>query len=211
MRAAIYARYSSENQREDSIEDQVRECTETIHRRGWTVVAVYEDKALSGQLSEEQRPGFQAMMEAAKHRAFDILVVDDSSRLSRDTADALRALSVLDFYGVKFIGRSDGIDTTQNGSRLLFGIKAAMSEEFLRDLAAKTHRGLEGRARKGYNPGGCPFGYRSAPVMENGRGQGSRLTVYEPEAEVVRRIFRLRVGDGEQRPLSLREIAYGLN
>jgi DNA invertase Pin-like site-specific DNA recombinase len=164
MRAAIYARYSSEGQREASIEDQVRECTETICRRGWTGAAVYEDKALSGQLGEEQRPGFQAMMDAAKHRAFDVLVVDDSSRLSRDTADALRALSVLDFYGIKFIGRSDGIDTTQNRSRLLFGIKAAMNEEFLRDLAEKTHRGLEGRARQGLSAGGLPYGYRSGPV-----------------------------------------------
>jgi site-specific DNA recombinase len=118
MRAAIYARYSSENQREASIEDQVRECRQDAERRGWTVTAVYSDAALSGSLGEDQRPGFQAMMDAAKGKVFDVLIVDDASRLSRDTADALRALTVLDFYGVKFIGRSDGIDTTVNASRI---------------------------------------------------------------------------------------------
>ncbi len=212
MKAAIYARYSSEGQREASIEDQVRECAEAIVRRGYEVVAVFQDKALSGSLGEEQRPGFQQMMEAAKSKTFDVLIVDDSSRLSRDTSDALRTLKVLDFYGVKFIGRSDGIDTTQNASRLLFGIKAAMSEEFLRDLAAKTHRGLEGRARKGYSAGGLPFGYRSQPVYgERGEIVGYRKIVHESEAAIVRRIFRLFVGDEAPGPLSARAIACRLN
>jgi site-specific DNA recombinase len=152
------------------------------------------------------------MMDAAKQKAFDVLVVDDSSRLSRDTADALRALSVLDFYGIKFIGRTDGIDTTQNGSRLLFGIKAAMSEEFLRDLADKTHRGLEGRARRGYSAGGLPYGYRSEPVTgERGEIIGYMKTMHEAEAAIVRRIFRLYVGDEALGPLSPRAIAHLLN
>ncbi len=92
MKAAIYVRYSSDNQRESSLEDQERLCRQEADRLGYSVVEVYEDAALSGTLGEDQRPGFAAMMEAAKRKAFDALIVDDSSRLSRDTSDALRAL-----------------------------------------------------------------------------------------------------------------------
>ena len=55
MRAAIYARYSSDNQREASIEDQVRICRDRIEREGWTLVEVYSDAAVSGATT--LRPG----------------------------------------------------------------------------------------------------------------------------------------------------------
>src|SRR5207247_5270915 len=97
-------------------------------------------------------------------------------------------------------------------SRLLFGVKSAFSEEFLRDLAEKTHRGLEGRARAGFSPGGLPYGYRSGPAYDDQhRIIGFRRTVFESEAEVVRRIFRLYIGDESPGPLSPRQIAHLLN
>jgi len=158
--------------------------------------------------------GFREMMAAASRREFDVLVVDDSSRLSRDSADATVTLRMLDFLGVKFVARADGIDTVANGksSRLLYGIKSAMNEEFLRDLGEKTWRGLEGRVRAGYSAGGLPYGYRSEAVLD-GRGQvvGHKRVIHEPEAEVVRRIFRLYVGDEGGHPHSAREIAHALN
>src|SRR5437867_2773244 len=98
MRAAIYVRYSSENQRESSLQDQERSCRQEAERLGYTVVKVYSDAALSGQLNGDQRPGYQAMQDAAKRREFDVLIVDDSSRLSRDTSDALRTLKRLEFW-----------------------------------------------------------------------------------------------------------------
>src|SRR5439155_5144423 len=160
MKAAVYVRYSSENQRAASLEDQEVECRREAGRLGYEVTKVYKDAALSGQLNEDQRPGFQAMQEAAKRHEFDVLIVDDTSRLSRDQADALRALKRFEFWGVGLIARTDGVNTIQNpkSSRLLFGVKSAFSEEFLRDLAEKTHRGLEGRARNGFSPGGLPYG-----------------------------------------------------
>ncbi len=208
LKAAIYARYSSENQRESSLEDQERLCRQEAERRGWVVVAVEHDAALSGQLSEARRPGFQRLMAAAARREFDVVIVDDASRLSRDTADALNTLRELDFLGIKFVARADGIDTSVNGkgTRLLYTIKSAMAEESIRDLGEKTHRGIEGNVRRGFSVGGHPYGYRSEATPE-----GHRLVVHKPEAEVVRRIFALRVGDGEPRPLSLREIADRLN
>lgn len=172
MKAAVYARYSSESQRASSIEDQVRLCSREAERRGWTVTAIWKDEATSGALAADQRPGFRDMMAAASRHEFDVVMVDDSSRLSRDSADAARALQLLDFLGINFVARSDGIDTVANGksSRLLYGIKSAINEEFLRDLGERTWRGLEGRVRAGYSAGGLPYGYRSEPHMdERGR------------------------------------------
>jgi hypothetical protein len=153
-------------------------------------------------------------MDAAKQREFDVVIVDDASRLSRDPADALGILKRLEFWGVGLIARADGINTITNSksSRLVFNIKGAINEEFLRDLAEKTWRGLEGRARAGYSAGGLPFGYHSQPVTdERGRVVGFRKIVYEPEAETVRRIFRLYVGEEGGTPHSPREIAHLLN
>ena len=210
MRAAIYARYSTEGQREASLEDQERSCRAEADRLGYAVVKVYTDAAISGQLGEAQRPGFQKMQEAARRCEFDCLIVDDASRLSRDQSDALRFLKRFEFWGVGLIARADGVNTLQNpkSSRLLFGVKSAFSEEFLRDLGEKTHRGLEGRARAGFSPGGLPYGYRSEPVLDDrGRVTGFRRVIHEPEAEIVRRIFRLYVGDEGGRPRSPRAIA----
>jgi site-specific DNA recombinase len=221
MRAAIYARYSSENQREASIEDQVRLCRQEAERRAFAVVATWQDAELSGQLTK-RRPGLQAMLAAAKRGEFDVLIVDDAARLSRDGAEAQRLFKRLEFYRVGLIARSDGIDTLANpkSSRLIFGVKSAFNEEFLRDLAEKTWRGLEGRVLAGFSAGGLPYGYRSVPVPDSsGRADrygnpvvvGYRREVYQPEAEVVCRIFRMYVGDEVGRPLSPREITYRLN
>lgn len=185
MRAAIYTRYSSENQRETSLEDQERLCRQEAEHLGYTVTKVYKDAALSGQLGEDQRPGFQAVMDAAKRREFDVLIADDASRLSRNAGDALKIQERLRFLGIGLVARSDGINTVTNpkNSELVFGIKSVINREFLRDLGEKTWRGLEGRARAGLNPGGLPYGYRSEPVYDGQKNiNGYKRTVYEPEA-----------------------------
>ncbi len=209
MRAAIYARYSSDSQRESSLVDQIRVCRQEAERLGYKVAEVFEDAALSGQLNENHRPGSQAMMDAAKGKAFDVLIVDDLSRLSRDTGDALRTLRRLEFWGVGLVARADGVDTVRNpkSSRLLFGVKSAFNEEFLRDLAEKVHRGMEGRVRVGLSPGGLPYGYRSEPIVDDrGRVTGHRRVIHPEEAKVVTRIFGL-YADGR----SPRAIAIALN
>ncbi len=85
----------------------------------------------------------------------------------------------------------------------MFGVKSSFNEEFLRDLAEKTHRGMEGRVRDGLSSGGLPYGYHSEPIIsERGQITGHRRVIHEPEAKVVRRIFQL-YADG----YSAREIA----
>src|SRR2546428_12599746 len=213
LRAAIYCRFSSDTQRQASLVDQERLCRQEADCQGYPVVKVYSDAALSGQLNEDQRPGFQAMQDAAKRREFDVLIVDDASRLSRDQSDALRTLKRFEFWGVGLIARTDGVNTLQNpkSSRLLFGVKSAFSEEFLRDLAEKTVRGMAGRARSGFSAGGLPFGYRSEPAYDDMRRiVGYRQTIYEPEAEVVRRIFEMYAAGQSPRQIARALSAEGI-
>ena len=86
MRAAIYSRFSTDKQTESSIADQVRVCTEYANSQGWTVVSRFEDQGISGA-AIGNRPGCVAMLDAAKARAFDVLLVMDTSRLCGPVED----------------------------------------------------------------------------------------------------------------------------
>jgi site-specific DNA recombinase len=85
MHVAIYARYSSELQRDASIEDQVRICRARIEAEGWQLAATYTDRAISG--SSRLRPGYQKLLEDARAGAFDIVIAEALDRLSRDQED----------------------------------------------------------------------------------------------------------------------------
>ena len=101
MRYAIYARYSSDLQRQSSIEDQVRKCDEYGRAQGWLPVTdcIYTDEAISGVST--QRPGLQRMLAAAisANRPFDVILVDDTSRISRNLSDAVQLFEKLRFAG----------------------------------------------------------------------------------------------------------------
>ncbi len=161
MRAAIYARYSSENQREASIEDQSRNCERGCAQHGLEVTHRFADEAMSG--AKTDRPGYQAVLEGARRGEFDVIVVDEVSRLWRDQEEQWRAVKLLEFLGLHILGVSDGIDTRAGGYRLLLSIRGAMNEEARREVAWRTHRGQEGQARKGYSVGGKLYGYRNMP------------------------------------------------
>ena len=96
MRVALYARYSSDNQKAASITDQYRNCETYAQRQdGWVVTHRYEDRAISGSQNESGRPGYKQMLAEAQARVFDILLVDDLSRLTRDEAELTQAPGVL--------------------------------------------------------------------------------------------------------------------
>lgn len=161
MKAAIYARYSSENQREASIEDQARNCERACSQHGFQITHRFDDQAMSG--AKVDRPGYLALLEAARQHEFDIIIVDEVSRLWRDQEEQWRAVKLLEFRGIHILGVSDGINTQAGGYRLLLSIRGAMNEEARREVAWRTHRGQEGQARKGYNAGGRLYGYRNVP------------------------------------------------
>lgn len=178
MRVAAYARYSSDQQREASLEDQLRNCRAYCARLGWPAPVVFQDAAISGSRSD--RPEYQRLLAGAG--AFDVVLVDDLSRLGRDSEEVQRAVKRLRFAGVRLVGISDGVDTDQKGHKVSVGLRGLMSELYLDDLADKTHRGLTGRALKGASAGGLPYGYRV------GNAPGERI-VDPNQAAVVRRIF----------------------
>lgn len=152
VRAAIYARYSSENQREASIDDQIRICKERISREGWSLVQVFRDAAFSG--ASAFRPGYQALMEGGRDGAFDIVVAEALDRLSRDQEDIAGLFKRLRFAGIRVVTPSEG-----EISELHVGLKGTMNTLFLRDLAAKVHRGLRGRVEAGRSGGGNAYRY----------------------------------------------------
>lgn len=199
MRTACYLRYSSDNQRDASIRDQLRNVEAYCTRMDWPSPAVYQDQAISG--ARNDRPGYQAMHAAAEAGMIDALLVDDLSRLSRDHIESAQAIRRLKYAGVRVIGVSDGVDTARSGYKLEAGLRGLMGELYLDELAAKTHRGLMGQALDGYSAGGLPYGYRSTHD-----GQGYKRTVDDEQARWVRYVFE-RYAAGA----TVRQIADELN
>jgi len=210
-RCAIYARYSSDLQSPTSISDQFRVCESFAERQGWTGVARFEDAALSG-FGVDHRPGYRALVAAAIQSPppFDLILVEDVSRLTRDLSEVLRLYHRLRLKGVDLAGVSDGVSTVNQSGKVTLTVKGLVNELYLDDLRAKTHRGLEGRIARGMSAGGRLFGYRTVSVPDEAhaskRDAPVRFEVDEREAEIVRRIFR-EYADGR----SLKTIAHQLN
>ena len=175
-RAAIYARYSSDNQSNASIEDQVRICRAFIEREGWTYLDAYADRALSG--ASPLRPGYQKLLEDARAGCFEVVVAEALDRLSRDQADVANLYKHLSFLGVRLVTIAEG-----EVSELHVGLKGTMNALFLKDLAQKTRRGLEGRVRQGKSGGGLCYGYKTVP------GKIGDRRIDPDETAVIRRIF----------------------
>ncbi|HRJ13158.1 MAG TPA: recombinase family protein, partial [Alphaproteobacteria bacterium] len=107
MRVAIYARYSSDNQRDASIEDQIRICREHARHQGWQVVETFADHAISG--ASFLRPEYQRMLELARKGVFEIVLAEAMDRLSRDQEHIAALYKQLNFAGVRLITLSEGV------------------------------------------------------------------------------------------------------
>ena len=196
MKAAIYARYSSDNQRPESIDDQVRACLEVAVARGFSVAPehIFSDEAKSGAL--RSRPALERLREAVAAHAVEAVLIDDLSRLSRDNHYLLTLYAEFRFHGVRILSRADSLDSEDDRAKLGFQMRGIVNELFLDDLREKTLRGQKGQKARGFSVGEATFGYKSQPVGEmrvdrrgRPRPEGYRMVVYAPEAEVVRRIF----------------------
>jgi site-specific DNA recombinase len=198
MRAVIYARYSTDNQRVESIEDQFEVCRRYIVRMGWTLTGTYDDAAISG--SSRFRPGFQRLLADAEARRFDVVVCEAVDRLSRKLADTADFHDRLGFAGVKLHATNIGEITP-----IHVGVMGMMAQAYISDLKDKTKRGQLGRARAGKVPGGIAYGYEVVAAPASDMGAGDRRII-PGEAEIVRRIFR-EYGAGK----SSRMIAHELN
>ena len=199
MKVAIYARYSSENQRDASIADQFRICREFAQRHGWQIEREYSDHAISG--ATLMRPGFQAFMAAALRKEFDVVLAEALDRFSRDQEDTAGLFKRLTFAGVNIVTLAEG-DITH----LHIGLKGTMNALFLKELAEKTRRGMRGRVELGKAGGGLCYGYRVVRQLQNGMMTTGEREINSEEAAVVRRIF-----EGYAAGASPKQIAKTLN
>jgi site-specific DNA recombinase len=174
MRAALYARYSTELQRKESIDDQLQACRRVAELQGFEVVGSFTDAAISGGTAE--RPGYQALLSAARAGTFDVIVAEDISRLWRNRAEFGPRSAELEDLGVQLL-TCVGDDTRRDGYGLMISLKAAMAEQYRREVSYRTRRGMEGLARAGKSTGGRLYGY--------GPDKG--------EGAVVARVFRDRL------------------
>ena len=182
-RAVIYARYSSDNQRDASIEDQVRQCRARIDQEGWQRGDIYSDHAISGATT--LRPGYQRMLEDARAGRFEVVVAEALDRLSRDQENIAGLFKQLSFAGVRLITLSEG-----EIGELHVGLKGTMNALYLKDLAYKTRRGLEGRVRQGKSGGGRCFGYEIVNSLDHaGEPVHGERRINQIEAAIIRRIF----------------------
>src|SRR3954468_7659916 len=195
----IYARYSSDNQRDASIADQLRICRTFAARQGWTIADEYSDHAVSG--ATLLRPGFQALMRDALNRRFDVVLAESLDRFSRDQEDTAGLFKRLTFAGVNIVTLAEG-DITH----LHIGFKGTMNALFLKDLAEKTHRGLRGRIEDGKSAGGLCYGYRVVKTISGGTVTTGERQIDPAEATVVERIFREFIAG-----VSPKQIAKNLN
>jgi site-specific DNA recombinase len=198
VKAALYARYSTDMQRGASIDDQFRECDRVARTAGFDVVARFEDKGISGGTAD--RPGYQALLSATRRREFSVIVVEDISRLWRNRAEFGPRSAEFEDFGVHCV-TAVGDDTRRDGWGLIIQIKQAVAEHARREASYRTRRGLEGKAIKGESAGGRAYGYRPASQSAT-----SQVEIIETEAIVVRLIFEL-YADG----VSARAIAERLN
>jgi site-specific DNA recombinase len=203
LRAALYARYSTDKQRESSIEDQLRKAHERAEREGWIIVARHADQGISGAMPVALRSGGKALLADALARRFDILILEGLDRLSREVGDTEAITKRLEHRGIRIIGTSDGYDSEAKGRKVMRIARGLVNELYLDDLREKTHRGLAGQFDRGYHVGGVCFGYRSEA---NPDGKGRRLVIDEAQAEIVRQVFEW-FADG----YSVRHIAHRLN
>ena len=177
----IYARYSSDNQREESIEGQLRECEEYAEKNGITILRSYIDRALSAKT--DNRPEFQSMVQDSAKGLFDTVLVWKLDRLARNRYDSAHYKAVLRRNGVKVVSATENISM---GRRVLFWNPCWKEWRNIirrRNWHRKINRGLTENALKGRNNGGeIPLGYQ---LTEDQHLRSNPLT-----APVVREIYQ---------------------
>ena len=196
MKAVIYARYSSDNQREESIEGQIRECMEYAERNDITVLCNYIDRAMSARTAD--RPEFQRMIRDSEKHLFDIVLVWKLDRFSRDRYDSAHYKHILKKNGVKVLSAKENISEGPEGI-ILESMLEGYAEYYSAELSEKIHRGQKENALKCKSNGGnLPLGYTI--------GQDRTLVIDPLTAPLVTEIFT-RYDEGE----TLTEIVHSLN
>lgn len=179
-RAVVYARYSSHNQREESIEGQLRECHTYAEREGLTIINEYIDRGISAKT--DNRPSFQQMIKDAESKTFNYIIVYTLDRFARNRYDSAMYKAKLKKCGVRIISATQAISTDPEGI-ILEAVLEGMAEYYSENLARGVRRGMRENATKCMVNGKAPYGYK--------RGADGRFEVDHIRAEVVRQVFKL--------------------
>ncbi|MDH5305181.1 MAG: recombinase family protein [Gammaproteobacteria bacterium] len=203
MRAAIYARFSTDLQDPTSIIGQIANCEAMAESNGWEVKKRYIDEAISG--SDDTRPGYQKLLADSECGQFECIIVDETSRLTRRAGELPRLMEILAFRD-QFIVDCKGFDSRQETASLLASVYGGIDSLELRKVKERTHRGLRERHKAGYSAGGKTYGYTTEPIDPEDTNSKKRYMIVDAEADIVREIFR-RYAGGE----SPRQICDDLN
>ena len=185
MKGVIYARYSSDSQREESIEGQLRECTEYAAKNNITLLGTYVDRALSARTAD--RPEFQRMIADSEKELFDVVLVWKLDRFSRDRYDSAHYKRILKKHGVKVLSVKENISDGPEGI-ILESMLEGYAEYYSAELSQKIQRGQHENALKCKSNGGnTPLGYYVDP-------QKRTLEIDPFTAPLVKEIFEKYAG-----------------
>lgn len=209
-RVGLYARFSSDNQSPVSADDQIRRIRYRVendqviftkyplsdYKLDILESCVFKDEAVSGKTSS--RFGYENFLNGIRQRKFDAVIVDDLSRLTRDLGTQVNLHKLLKFNNIELISICDGISSEQPNSMINFTFKGMANQMANEDLAHRTKRGQEIRVLDGFSSGDVCYGYNSIPTRTRPKGgieipSHYKLEINSEEAEVIRRIFELRI------------------
>lgn len=177
-RAVIYARFSSHNQTEQSIEGQLRECYSYAKRNGFIILNEYIDRALSG--TTDNRPQFKQMIEDSKKGDFDFVLVYQLDRFARNRYDSATYKAKLKKNGVRVLSAKENISDDASGV-LMESVLEGMAEYYSAELSQKVKRGMnETRLKGNFTGGTIIYGYNVG---------NHKVVINEEQAEVVRFIY----------------------
>ncbi|HEX9062222.1 MAG TPA: recombinase family protein [Clostridia bacterium] len=183
VRAVAYTRFSSDNQREESIDAQLRAIKEYAKRNDIVIVGEYIDKAKSAMT--DNRPEFLRMIADSKKEEFDIVLVHKLDRFARNRQDSIGYRMELKRHGVSLISVLEYLDDDSPESLILESVLEAMAEYYSRNLAREVNKGMRENALKGIHTGGLP------PLGYDVDQQTKKLIINEREAAAVRLIFKM--------------------
>ena len=199
MKIAAYCRVSTEKEAQiDSLEKQIEFFNEFTKKNGYELYKLYADEGISGK-QIKHRKQFQQMMEDAKHKKFEKVVVKDVSRFARNTVDLLQSVRELKSYGVQVDFLNNG-EVMEGGSEFILTILGAMAQQESANMSKRVKFGKDITAQKGRVPN-LVFGYDKIP------NERYTLKINEEEAKIVKEIFESYVYKG----IGTTKIAWDLN
>ena len=195
---ALYARYSSPKQSPKSISDQLGDCRRFMATLGGRVEAEYTDPALTGK-TYHSRPGIQALLADCRRGRYTAVCAESLDRISRNRTHMSQVYDELEYLGIPILTLQDGPGPVDE---VHVGLKSTINAMYIKDIAAKTRRGLGGVIRSGRHNGPPPYGYRIVNRME-GIDIVRGLREIDPDAaSVVRRIYDLYIGGASARAIA---------